>query len=174
MPTVVELKKSVKGLIIPIPAVFDGKGEPDLPMMEKLTDWYLGAGVHGFFILGSQGQGPATTIEQRKAIAETVIKRVNKRVPCIVQIGSNCGRKLQISSSGSSLAVHTTSSSTPCEAVSIQCKSSTTSTTGGPRLESRRMNLRSASRVRTPTSSDAGMAASAALADELPVTRLSR
>lgn len=88
MATVAELKRTVKGLIMPIPAVFDGKGEPDLPMMEKLTDWYLDAGVHGFFILGSQGQGPATTIPQRKAVAETVVKRVNKRVPCIVQIGA--------------------------------------------------------------------------------------
>ncbi len=88
MATVAELKRTVKGLIMPIPAVFDGKGEPDLSMMEKLADWYLDAGVHGFFILGSQGQGPATTIEQRKVIAETVVKRVNKRVPCIVQIGA--------------------------------------------------------------------------------------
>ena len=88
MATVAELKKTVKGLLMPIPAVFDGKGEPDLPMMEKLTDWYLDSGVHGFFILGSQGQGPATTIAQRKAIAETVVRRVNKRVPCIVQIGA--------------------------------------------------------------------------------------
>jgi dihydrodipicolinate synthase/N-acetylneuraminate lyase len=88
MASVAELKKTVKGLVMPIPAVFDGKGEPDLPMMEKLTDWYLDSGVHGFFILGSQGQGPATTIEQRKVIAETVVKRVNKRVPCIVQIGA--------------------------------------------------------------------------------------
>jgi len=62
MASVAELKKTVKGLVMPIPAVFDGKGEPDLPMMEKLTDWYLDSGVHGFFILGSQGQGPATTI----------------------------------------------------------------------------------------------------------------
>ncbi len=88
MAGVNELKKTVKGLVIPIPAVFDGKGEPDLPMMEKLTDWYLDAGVHGFFILGSQGQGPACRIDQRKAIAETVVRRVNKRVPCIVQIGA--------------------------------------------------------------------------------------
>jgi dihydrodipicolinate synthase/N-acetylneuraminate lyase len=88
MATVSELRKTVKGLVIPIPAVFDGKGEPDLPMMEKLTDWYLDAGVHGFFILGSQGQGPACRIDQRKAVAETVVRRVNKHVPCIVQIGA--------------------------------------------------------------------------------------
>lgn len=83
-----ELRKTVKGLVMPIPAVFDGKGEPDLPMIEKLTDWYLGAGVHGFFILGSQGQGPACRIDQRKAVAETVVRRVNGRVPCIVQVGA--------------------------------------------------------------------------------------
>jgi 4-hydroxy-tetrahydrodipicolinate synthase len=88
MATVADLRKSVKGLVMPIPAVFDGKGEPDLPMMEKLTDWYLASGVHGFFILGSQGQGPACRIDQRKAIAETVVRRVNKRVPCVVQIGA--------------------------------------------------------------------------------------
>lgn len=83
-----ELRKTVRGLIAPIPAVFDGKGEPDLPMMEKLTDWYLDAGIHAFFILGSQGQGPACRIDQRKAVAETVVRRVNRRVPCIVQIGA--------------------------------------------------------------------------------------
>jgi 4-hydroxy-tetrahydrodipicolinate synthase len=88
MASIAQASQSMKGLVIPIPAVFDGKGEPDLPMMEKLTDWYLDAGVHGFFILGSQGQGPACRIDQRKAIAETVVKRVNKRVPCIVQIGA--------------------------------------------------------------------------------------
>jgi dihydrodipicolinate synthase/N-acetylneuraminate lyase len=88
MADVTHIRKTVKGLIMPIPAVFDGKGEPDLAMMERLTDWYLDAGVHGFFILGSQGQGPACRIDQRKAIAAAVVRRVSKRVPCIVQIGA--------------------------------------------------------------------------------------
>ena len=29
MASVAELKKTVKGLVMPIPAVFDGKGEPE-------------------------------------------------------------------------------------------------------------------------------------------------
>ncbi len=82
------MSERARGMLAPIPGVFDGKGEPDLPMMEKLTDWYLDAGVHGFFVLGSQGQGAATTIEQRKAIAETVVERVGGRVPVIVQVGA--------------------------------------------------------------------------------------
>jgi len=88
MATLSELRKTVKGLVMPIPAVFDGKGEPDLPMVEKLTDWYVDNGVHGFFVLGSQGQGPACRIDQRKAVAETVVRRVNHRVPVIVQVGA--------------------------------------------------------------------------------------
>jgi 4-hydroxy-tetrahydrodipicolinate synthase len=88
MASLNELRKTVKGLVMPIPAVFDGKGEPDLPMMEKLTDWYLDSGVHGFFVLGSQGQGPACRIDQRKAVAEIVVRRVNRRVPVIVQVGA--------------------------------------------------------------------------------------
>ena len=31
MATLAELQKTVKGLLMAIPAVFDGKGEPDLP-----------------------------------------------------------------------------------------------------------------------------------------------
>jgi 4-hydroxy-tetrahydrodipicolinate synthase len=77
-----------RGMLAPIPGVFDGKGEPDLPMMESLVDFYMDAGVHGFFVLGSQGQGAACTIEQRKAIAETVVKRIDGRVPVIVQVGA--------------------------------------------------------------------------------------
>ena len=81
-------KDIFKGNLAPIPCVFDGKGEPDLPMMEQLVDFYLNAGVHGFFVLGSQGQGPACTIEQRKAVGETVVKRVAGRVPIILQVGA--------------------------------------------------------------------------------------
>jgi len=57
-------------------------------MMERLVDFYMEAGVHGFFVLGSQGQGAACTIEQRKAIAETVVGRIDGRVPVIVQVGA--------------------------------------------------------------------------------------
>src|ERR1051326_6306364 len=83
-----ELRKTVRGLIAPIPAVFDGKGEPDLPMMEKLREWYLNAGVPSFLILGSTAKGPACRIDPRKAIPETVVRRANKRVPCVVQVGA--------------------------------------------------------------------------------------
>ncbi len=82
------MSERARGMLAPIPGVFDGKGEPDLAMMERLVDFYMDAGVHGFFVLGSQGQGAACTIAQRKAIAETVVKRIDGRVPVIVQVGA--------------------------------------------------------------------------------------
>ena len=82
------MSERARGMFAPIPGVFDGKGEPDLPMMERLVDFYMDAGVHGFFVLGSQGQGAACTIAQRKAIAETVVKWIDGRVPVIIQVGA--------------------------------------------------------------------------------------
>ncbi len=77
-----------RGLIAPIPAVFDGKGEVDVPTQKRLTDWYIERGVDGFFVLGSQGQGPACRIDQRKAVAEAVLGQVNGRLPVVVQVGA--------------------------------------------------------------------------------------
>ena len=77
-----------RGLILPIPAVFDGKGEVDVPTQKQLTDWYIERGVDGFFVLGSQGQGPACRIDQRKAVAEAVLGQVNGRLPVVIQVGA--------------------------------------------------------------------------------------
>ena len=80
--------EKIRGLFLPIPTVFDGSGKVDEAMMRKLTDFYLDANVSGFFLLGSCGQGPALTLEERKRVAEVVIDRVNHRVPVVVHIGT--------------------------------------------------------------------------------------
>jgi dihydrodipicolinate synthase/N-acetylneuraminate lyase len=83
------MKTRARGVMAAMPSLFDGHGEPDLPTMERLTDWYLGNGVHGLFVLGSMGLGPASRIDQRKAIAEAVVGRVRGRVPVILHIGAS-------------------------------------------------------------------------------------
>lgn len=82
------MSKRAKGVMAAMPSLFDGNGEPDLPMMEQLTDWYLNHGVHGLFVLGSMGLGPASRIDQRKAIAEAVMSRARGKVPVILHIGA--------------------------------------------------------------------------------------
>ena len=56
--------------------------------MRELTDWFVACGVHAFFVLGSYGQGPAMTPEERKKVAEIIVQQVKHRVPVVVHVGA--------------------------------------------------------------------------------------
>ena len=82
------MMEQVRGIVLPSPTVFLADGRVDEKLMEELTDWYLECGVHAFFILGSYGQGPALAPEERKKVAELVVRRVKHRVPVVVHVGA--------------------------------------------------------------------------------------
>jgi dihydrodipicolinate synthase/N-acetylneuraminate lyase len=79
---------AIRGILLPLPTVFDGTGEVDEPLMREMTQFYLDKGVHGFFPCGSFGQGPAMAVEQRKRVAQLVLEEVRGRVPVVVHIGA--------------------------------------------------------------------------------------
>lgn len=81
-------EKLARGIIVPLPTVFEPDGEVDWQLMEQLVHFYLHAGVHAFFILGSIGQGPVMRLDQREAVAQRVLGLVDGRIPCIVHIGT--------------------------------------------------------------------------------------
>jgi dihydrodipicolinate synthase/N-acetylneuraminate lyase len=80
--------EAIRGMLLPLPTVFDGQGEVDEPVMRDLVQFYLGAGVHAFFVCGSFGQGPAMRPEQRQRVAQLVLEEVRGRVPVVVHIGT--------------------------------------------------------------------------------------
>jgi dihydrodipicolinate synthase/N-acetylneuraminate lyase len=82
------MMEKIRGIVLPSPTVFVDDGRIDDRLMQELTDWYLACGVHALFILGSYGQGPALTPEERKKVAELIVRRVNHRVPVIVHVGA--------------------------------------------------------------------------------------
>jgi dihydrodipicolinate synthase/N-acetylneuraminate lyase len=82
------MMEQVRGIVLPSPTVFLADGRVDEKLMEELTDWYLECGVHAFFILGSYGQGPALAPEERKKVAELVVRQVKHRVPVVVHVGA--------------------------------------------------------------------------------------
>jgi dihydrodipicolinate synthase/N-acetylneuraminate lyase len=67
---------------------FDEKVRIDEPMMRRLVDFHIGAGVQGLFVLGSTGQGPAMTIEERKQAAAIALDQAKSRVPVVIHIGT--------------------------------------------------------------------------------------
>jgi N-acetylneuraminate lyase len=58
-------------------------------VLGDLVDHFLARKVDGFYVCGSTGQGLFMSVEERKLVTETVVKRVNQRAPVVAHIGSS-------------------------------------------------------------------------------------
>jgi dihydrodipicolinate synthase/N-acetylneuraminate lyase len=78
----------IRGVLLPIITPFDEKVRVDEQMMRQLVDFHIKAGVQGLFVLGSTGQGPAMTTDERKQTAAIALDQVKKRLPVIIHVGT--------------------------------------------------------------------------------------
>jgi len=78
----------IRGVLLPVITPFDEKVRVDEQMMRQLVDFHIKAGVQGLFILGSTGQGPAMTIEERKQAAAVALDQAKGRVPVVIHVGT--------------------------------------------------------------------------------------
>jgi N-acetylneuraminate lyase len=63
-------------------------GRPALGVCERLADLFATQGLDGIYVGGSTGQWPLLTIEERRAIAECVVRGAAKRLPVMVHVGA--------------------------------------------------------------------------------------
>src|SRR5258705_12784813 len=63
-----EVMDKIRGLVLPLPTVFESDGRVDEPVMREMVDFYIGAGVHALFVGGSMGQCAALTQDERKRL----------------------------------------------------------------------------------------------------------
>ena len=59
----------------------------DLERIPAQVEHILAGGVQGLYVLGSTGEGPSMTTEERRAVAQTFVRAVDGRVPVILQVG---------------------------------------------------------------------------------------
>jgi dihydrodipicolinate synthase/N-acetylneuraminate lyase len=78
----------IRGVLLPMITPFDEKVRIDEQMMRRLVDFHIGAGVQGLFVLGSTGQGPAMTIEERKQAASIALDQAKSRVTVVIHVGT--------------------------------------------------------------------------------------
>jgi dihydrodipicolinate synthase/N-acetylneuraminate lyase len=78
----------IRGVLLPIITPFDEKSRIDEPIMRQLVDFHIGAGVQGLFVLGSTGQGPAMSVEDRKKAAAIALDQARSRVPVVIHVGT--------------------------------------------------------------------------------------
>lgn len=58
----------------------------DEPGLERLVEHMLAGGVHGLFVLGTTGEGPALSHRLQRELVERTLRWVNGRVPVLVCI----------------------------------------------------------------------------------------
>jgi len=81
-------KTKIEGILIPMPTAFREDGSVDESGVDALVDFYIGAGVQGFFALGTHGQGMVLEIDERKKVAERIVRRAGGKVPIVLHIGT--------------------------------------------------------------------------------------
>ena len=80
--------KMVRGLFTALITPFDRQGRVSADRLSDLIRFQISKGTEGIFPCGSSGLGPMLKLEERKTVAETVVKSAGGRVPVVVQVGS--------------------------------------------------------------------------------------
>lgn len=71
----------LKGVIPPIITPVDDEENVDEQVLKNVIDYVIDGGVHGVFVLGSNGEFYAFDFENQKRTVEAAVRHVNKRVP---------------------------------------------------------------------------------------------
>jgi len=77
-----------RGVIPAVVTPFDSRGKVNERVLRQLIDYLIKGGVHGLFVLGSQGEFYALEREEKKKIIEVTLDQVNKRVPVYAGTGA--------------------------------------------------------------------------------------
>ena len=78
-----------KGCATALVTPFNKNGEVDYYSLKNLIEFQIANGVKGLVVLGTTGEAPTITQEERTKIIKFCVCLVSKRVPLIVGCGSN-------------------------------------------------------------------------------------
>src|SRR5690606_19575890 len=65
------------------------KGAVDWPALERLVDWLIEQGSSGLVPVGTTGESPTLSHDERREVVEAVVRHAAGRVPVIAGAGSN-------------------------------------------------------------------------------------
>ncbi len=82
-------KFKLRGLVAATFTPFRADGSVNYPRIKPQINQLIADGVAGLYVLGSTGEGPLLTTEERLKVAEASVKAAAGRVPVVVQVGHN-------------------------------------------------------------------------------------
>jgi N-acetylneuraminate lyase len=65
-------------------------GSLNLDQIPVMVDQLIKQNIAAFYVLGSTGEGPSLAFDERREVAEAFVQAADKRIPVIVQVGSEC------------------------------------------------------------------------------------
>ena len=82
------ISEESRGVFIIMATPFADDGALDLESADRLVEFCLEEGVHGFTLLGVMGEAPKLSLEEQAAFTDHVLKRIDGRVPVIVGVSN--------------------------------------------------------------------------------------
>ncbi|MCJ7455498.1 dihydrodipicolinate synthase family protein [Candidatus Bathyarchaeota archaeon] len=82
-------KFTLEGIVTALVTPFTHAGEVDEDALREIVRFQLKHRVHGFFVCGTTGLGPAMSPDQRRRVAEVVVQETGRKIPVVVQVGAS-------------------------------------------------------------------------------------
>ena len=82
------ISEESKGVFVIMATPFADDGALDLQSTDRLVEFCLEEGVHGFTLLGVMGEAPKLSLDEQAAFTQHVLKRIDGRVPAIVGVSN--------------------------------------------------------------------------------------
>ena len=79
--------RTFSGSLVALVTPFTPAGGVDFDMLDRLVDFHLQNGTDGIVALGTTAETPTMTDEEKTAVAQRVISRVDGKIPDIVGAG---------------------------------------------------------------------------------------
>ena len=80
--------KRLYGVVVPLVTPLTEEDTIDVASLKRLTDYCIDGGLQCLYPCGTTGEMMYLTVEERKLVAETVVKHAAKKVPVFIHVGA--------------------------------------------------------------------------------------
>ena len=82
-----------KGVFPPAITPFNSTGDVNESSLLDFLDFLVGKGVHGIFLLGTNGEAPLLSFEEKKKIMRVAVEHIGGKIPIIAGVGATNTRE---------------------------------------------------------------------------------
>jgi 4-hydroxy-tetrahydrodipicolinate synthase len=82
-----KIDRGFEGVVVALMTPMQADGSIDEPRMQELVDLLLPSGLNGLYVVGSSGEAPKLTLDERKRLIGVTVARANGKIPVLAGVG---------------------------------------------------------------------------------------